>query len=263
MSTNINNEIMGQSRHQFIYGYNTDDRTSQMKEMVESHPIKMDESSPMGIYLESPAVETETPDSNADRMLITRMGKEYLRFTIAYTLLDRALEDNDFTTIPERVSSFLDAINRLLVNYGKAEIKSLQELLTILKMGLEYYEMNYKAAVDTGAYMGSPTELPISFLSLDVFLSYFKKMLNNNSFVAVVVDMKNPISNIATQAINEYVAKRCNSDLSMKIVCEPGSWATYYDFAYNPIEYIHDYGIVELDESHQECMKKIKGRYDI
>lgn len=263
MSKYINAQIMEQNRHQFIYGYNTDDRTKQIKDMVGEYPVKMDESTPMGIYLENHAIQTELPDYNVDKLLTTRMSKEYLSFAIAYTLLDRALQDSDFEVIPERVSTFLEVVNHLILQPGQANIQSLQELLAVLKIGLDFYEMNYKSTVETGAFTGNFSEVPISFLSLDTFLRYFKKMLNNNSYVAVVIDLKSPISGIATQAINEYFTKRCNADLSMKVVCEPGSWGTYYDFNGVPVEYIHDYGTVELDDSHQECMKRIRERYDI
>ena len=261
MSNNFKEEIMDQSRHQFIYGYNTDERTKQIKEMVKDYPIKIGESSPMGIYLENHAITSEKTDHNIDKMLASRMSQEYLCFSIAYTLLDKALDDNDFSAIPQRVSTFLTAINQLLIDQESANVKSLQELLQILKMGLNFYQINYNATVETGSFTGHFSDIPMSFMSLDVFIKYFKKMLNNNSYVAVIVDLKNPISSLATQAINEYLTKRCNADLSMKVVCEPGAWATYYDFSGIPVEYIHDYGTVELDESHQKCLENIKSRY--
>lgn len=263
MRKNVADEIMLQSRHQFIYGYNTDERQSEIKKMVDEFPIKMDENAPMGIYLENAGIEADDLKSSVDKMLASSISREYLSFLIAYTLLERALEDNNFTQFPERVDLFLKSINRLLVQDGHPNIASLQELLTALKLGLEFYEMNYKIALDTGAFKGNFSDVPISFLSLDVFLRYFKKLLNNNSYVAVVMNLTKPISHYATQAINTHLSKRCNADLSMKVVCEPSDWKSYFDPVGVRIEAVHDYGEVELDESYKEYIRELKNKWSI
>ncbi|MBQ6841157.1 MAG: hypothetical protein IJO63_03490 [Bacilli bacterium] len=263
MAADFSNEIMGQSRHQFIYGYNTQERHDILKGITDSYPVKVDIDLPMGIYLENYALPDIPNAHDVDRILLSRMSREYLSFLIAYTLLNNALENNDFDLIIERVSSFLKTINRLFIDNDGVEIKSLKELLKILKLGCEFYSIHYKATLETGAFTGSFVELPISFLSLDSFIRYFKKLLNNNSYVALIVDVTEPISKIATQTINDYLSKRCNSDLSMKVACEPGIWKTYYDFSGNLVEYTHDYGVVELDDSSSRYLETQKAKWDI
>ena len=258
---NLKQEIIGQSRHQFIYGYNTADREKQIKEMVSGSSITTNENQPMSIYLSDVEVKTSSYNTKTDKWLASSLNREYLSFLIAYTLLDKTLLTNDFNNFPERVTTFLNAINRLVVTSEKKDIESLQELLKTLKIGLEFYKINYQSVMETGTFVGNVAELPISFLYLPTFITYFKKLINNNSYVAVLIDVQEPISNIVAQSINDYLSKRCNGDISMKIVCEPGLWPIYYDSSGNIVEYIHDYGIVELDDSHFECIKRIKERF--
>ena len=62
------------------------------------------------------------------------------------------------------------------------------------------------------------------------------------------------------QAINSLVVSRI-MDISMKIACQPDEWKMYYDLNGTLIEYIHDYNIVQFDDSYNEYMKKNKGKF--
>ena len=54
------------------------------------------------------------------------------------------------------------------------------------------------------------------------------------------------------------VGKRINADISMKVACQPGEWETYYDLSGQFVQCVHDYGVVELDDSLNQYVKKRK-----
>ena len=57
--------------------------------------------------------------------------------------------------------------------------------------------------------------------------------------------------------INNYIGKRCNADLSIKLACDATSWPTYCSLN-GQIDAIHDYGTVELDDCVKQYTKKMK-----
>lgn len=62
-------------------------------------------------------------------------------------------------------------------------------------------------------------------------------------------------------AINGYVTRRINSDISMKVACDPNEWMTYYDTTGILAENVHDYGVIELDNSLQIYTEQLKKQY--
>ena len=53
-----------------------------------------------------------------------------------------------------------------------------------------------------------------------------------------------------------------NGDISVKVVTESDAWDTFITSNGVFVEYIHDYGIIELDDSYKNDKKKlIKDRF--
>ena len=53
------------------------------------------------------------------------------------------------------------------------------------------------------------------------------------------------------------MSSRINGDISVKVVTEPDAWATFITSNGVFVEYMHDYGIIELDNSYKNDMKKL------
>ena len=148
--------------------------------------------------------------------------------------------------------------------YGDKLIKRLVEKInkkglneTLFKNCRKFY-LTYphiKTYLETGVFP-SLEGLPIRFMELDSFMHYYKKLLNNKSYFSVIVDQQSPISSLSKRAINDVVGKRINADISMKVACQPDEWETYYDLNGQIVEAVHDYGVVELDDSLSQYVKK-------
>ena len=100
--------------------------------------------------------------------------------------------------------------------------------------------------------------IPIKFIDLSLFINHTKRMMRNNSGFHLITPLEKDISPISVMAINSIIATKYNRDISVEILCEPGKWPTYETLDNHKIEYVHDYGIVELDDSYEHYKKLTK-----
>ena len=84
-----------------------------------------------------------------------------------------------------------------------------------------------------------------------------KTLLELDSYFGLIFDTDNSVSPISAITINNYIGKRCNADLSIKLACDATSWPTYCSLN-GQIDAIHDYGTVELDDCVKQYTKKMK-----
>ncbi len=253
------NNIIGQSRHQFIYSYNDDKRKTFLQQLVDSYPIKIDCNSPMCIYLnEFGLPKVSIIDDKLDNNKIDILSREYLSFSIAHAILQKSKNTVDADLLNSRITRLLSLLNKYNVNPGYKEIKSLDELILTLFNSKEFYMSYYLDYVKTGKEDKSIDGIAMPFLQLEFFASQYKRVLNNKSYFGIVIDKCDDISLASTRAVNFLVGARINSDISMKIVVEPGKWDSYIDSNGQYVEAVHDYGVVELDDSQAEYVKKLK-----
>ena len=249
---NYSNEIIGQSRHQFIYGENGEERQSILRGLANDNPIVCDQNEPGAIYLENDYLSGGESVYHIDSYKKLAISREHFNFAVAGKLLEEALS----TDLNARSDEFLSRINRLFVD-NEQSIDDLDSLVRVLYQTRNFYRDGYKTYLETGVFP-SLEELPIKFMELDSFMHYYKKLLNNKSYFSVVVDQQKPISSLSKRAINDVVGKRINADISMKVACQPDEWETYYDLSGQFVQCVHDYGVVELDDSLNQYVKKRK-----
>lgn len=254
----LKNEIIGQSRHQFIYGYNNEERKSFIKELDNDFPIKIDSNLPMTIYLnEFGLPNIPINNSELDLNKIDILSREYLSFSIACSILLKSKENIGFD-LTERIEKLLTIINKYYKNSNYPNILSLDDLINVLEQSKDFYKVYYIDYLKNGIEDKSINDIVLPFLQLESFVSQYKKVLNNTSYFSVIIDKCDDIAASSTKAINLLIGSRINKDISMKIVLEPNMWETYFDLNGQFVESIHDYGIVELDNSHREHVKKLK-----
>ena len=246
-------EIIGQSRHQFIYGENGKMREDLLRDIVRDNPIVCDCNVPGAIYLENDYLIDDNSEDDIDIYRSCPIAREHFNFAICGKLLDDALS----TDLNARSDQFLSRINSLFVDDDYGSIDDVDSLIRVLYQARDFYRDGYKIYLQTGEFP-SIDNLPIKFIDLNSFMRCYKRLLNNKSYFSVIVDQQSPISKLSKRAINDIVGKRINSDISMKVATSPEEWEIYYDLNGQLVENIHDYGVVELDDSFNQYVKKIK-----
>lgn len=241
----LKKEIIDQSRHQFIYGYNDENRKSLIKELEIEYPIVKDETSqiainPKNIFL--PNIEIE----GFDKYKLSLIATEYLRFNIALELLLRTQ------------SQFPDINMSNLTTYFEENITKIEELIKHFKESIDFYKYYYEEYLKNEDIKISIDEILISFLDIETFIRKYKKDINNQSYISILVDNVCDSSIYSIRAINDLIGSRINKNISMKIFTEPDKWKTFIGSNGQFIESIHDYGEIEIDSSNQEYTRKLK-----
>lgn len=221
--------------------------------------MKIDFDSPMSIYVEDfglPRIEFDSTLLDSDRIDI--ISREYLSFSIVHALLSKSIRDIDVCLLDSRIKKLLDILNKYSINPECSNITSVEDLIKIVEESKEFHKMYYVDYIKNGNVDRTPDELVLPFLHLESFVSQYKKTLNNTSHLGIIIDKSHDIALSSIKAVNSLVGARINKDISMKIVVEASMWDTYIALNGQYVEAVHDYGIIELDNSHGEYVKKIK-----
>jgi len=245
--------IMENSWHQFIYGYNNEERHQFLKGLEQDYPIRVEEDVPMAIYLEEyglPKIDLSLNDM--ERIQITGVSREYLNFLISHRILTRSKECLGIQELDRRMTELLSFTNRCLISGATKSLQNITDLLIALEQSIDMYLKGY---LNYGEHSFKINDVAIPFIQIESFIRRVKQGLNNNSYFGIIIDKQHDISKYSTQAVNGLVGSRITSNLSIKIALTPGDWDSYSYSQGQVIEDPHDYSTVQLDDSLQSHMK--------
>ena len=245
----LKERIMGQSRHLFIYGFSSDDRSKFLQNLEEDYPVTDDLSSPIALYFNSlglPQIDNDLEDR--DNYIIYRMCREYLSFLVATRILEKS-NYFDETILNNKLSLLIHLINKGIV--------SVSELLDEMKKSRDFYYDSYIKYTKGLIKEISINEINVPFLNLEMFVRRYKRCMNMQSYFGIIYDKRDRVSVQSIQTINNFIGARINNDISIKIATNSNEWETYYNTNGQYVEAIHDYGIIELDDL-EDTKKLIK-----
>lgn len=254
MEEYLKRQIMTASRHQIIYGYNTRQRQEFLQSLEEAYPLKINSNTPTAIYMKDYNLPKLVGKTNSYETLST--AGEFLEFTIIENIITKILTSS--ITLDEK--SQVDFVNRIIKLFGNksheqlTDIKRLKELRTALLESKNFYRKHYLNQEEKTLDIN---KLPIPFITTELVVPKIKSLLEMDSYFALIFDTDSSISPISAMTINNYIGKRCNTNLSIKLVCDATSWPTYVSLN-GQIDTIHDYGTVELDDCIKQYTKKMK-----
>ena len=255
----LKRKIMDQSGHLFIYGYTNDYRSEFLKKLESEYPVVADSNKPVALYFDSLGIQkASTEYDKSDRILAASISERYLSFSIVAKLLERT--ECDESTLSKRLSRLIDFVN-MGKNPGYKDIQTISSLLEEIKKSREFYYENYIKYIN-GSISHVPTgDISIPFLKLEFIIRQYKRGLNINSHLGVIIDKKKELELSSIMAINNLIGARISGDLSIMVAAEPGDWPVYYNTDDRIIEEPHDYRTLELDGSFDEYMRKLKAKY--
>lgn len=254
MEEYLKRQIMDTSRHQIIYGYNTKERHQFLQELEELYPVKTSSNMPIAIYMKD-FILAKPNKKQSDYETISAAG-EFLEFTIIENIISKILSSG----IKLDEKSQADFVTRITSLFGNRKneqisgIKRLQELRRALLESKNFYRERYH---QEERETSSIDKLPIPFITAESVVPKVKTLLELDSYFGLIFDTDNSVSPISAITINNYIGKRCNADLSIKLACDATSWPTYCSLN-GQIDAIHDYGTVELDDCVKQYTKKMK-----
>lgn len=255
-------QIMEQSRHQFIYSYDGEERTKILKKMEQLYPIQKDIDRPSAIYLEDFGFPNiKSTNNNLDKDIIQIICSEYFNFNVIYHILEKSKDNINEKELDERIQEILRFLNYSVNKKYYTEMKSFDDLVKYIKIGKYFYYNYFQAYMSDKENKYAIDKIPMAFIILEYFLTEYKKALNNNSYFAVIIDKQKEIFSGSITAINNFLGSRINASLAIKVAVDPRGWNTYFDSNGNLVQAVHDYGIVEMDNSFKEYVRELKRNY--
>ena len=234
-------EIISENRHQFLYGANGINRTEFLKSLTGQFPIITSANIPMAIYVSDRGLKNiDEENKSLDRNLVKEFHSQYFATLFSYHLMDNIVGIEKALS-EEMIVSFLKRIVPLLDTFES--ITSLEVLKLLLKQSTE--ALKYEAELYFATGIKRMPDVPIYDVSLHEFMKESKKMLQNESYYCLFFDQQHPLPFYSRMAINNYISRRCNAYLSMKIACEDRDWMYYSDG--DVIQRSNDYGELNID----------------
>lgn len=255
----LKQEIIGQSRHQFIYGYNGKEREAFLKELANDFPVVADKNAPMAIYLTDFSLPImDRVNQNIEINRLDMVAHLYFDFALLENILKKIIEMDGINKIEGRLEDYLKRINYCFVNKESEPINNLSDLLKAFSESREYYYNYYISYLNGTQILPDNDKLKISYVSTQGIIGFTKTLLNNTSYFAIIVDQQRKLPFISQKVINGYVTQRSNSDISMKVACDINEWGTYCNLNGVLAENVHDYGDVSFDTNEEDYIKKLK-----
>lgn len=250
----LNDMIMGQDRHMFIYGYQNEERSKLLETMALESQKNFDGNSPIGIYISDIGLpNVQVKQANVDMTVLKLLARDYCSYLMCSEILKVVLSSK----APDDSDKFLKNINKMFL---KREVSSLEEVCSLLE---ESKVICYDTFVNYSMYGVAHdylSKIPFKFISSSYFISCLKRCINMKSYFALLFDTCDEMSTISQMAINDYVGCRNNADISIKVATSYENWRTYYCLNGCLIENVHDYGFVEIDDNLEKHIKRMKKR---
>jgi len=248
----LKNEIMFQSRHQFIYAQDNKKRNNFIEELDISFPIKVDNNEPMSVVLDISAFS----NNNVEDDKLNSITREYMAFIIIYSLIKKSINCVGYEELNNRSEKLFKILNNGYVNDNK-EIINTSEFVSALEESIEFYKNFYISIVNGQPTLKTVDDLTLPFLQLEYFITLYKRLLNIGSHFSIIINNSDSLDEYMVRAINSLIYARINKDISVKVFLAPGTWKSFASFNGQFIESIHDYGTLELDDSYRQYTRKL------
>lgn len=258
MKEYMKDAIVNHAWHEFLYGYNNEDRREFLTSMAESYPIKLDSDAAAVVCVDDFSLPDVEQRTNPLDTRVSSVAREYCSFTLVAALVEQTIRQNELSLLNEKLSRFIKSANRMFVTDEDMSINDIEGLKNALVAGKKFYLENYTKLMETGNWHGDFSTLPISFLDLSTFVTTYKRALGRSAHFAFVLDYQGTGAIISQKAVNGLVTKRIAGDAAIKVVCHPEEWKSYTDLNGMLAEDVHDYSSVDLDGSFREYVNGLR-----
>lgn len=242
-SKNIN-EIIMRSRHKFVYG-SAEEREAFFKKLTQEYAFSLTKEGPVGIYLKDDGLKDCYGNINR-KLDSTSIIKRYFEALVAFNIIDNLLNSISRKDLGDKV---LDLIYFFNLSNRYCRFLSLEEIREELRREIEIYKESYDILLNTGVYPNILKDVRLRYIMIDMLARRLKLILPNLERINLIIDKDSSYGKTYTKAINQYMNRRINEDISFTIgVKDFDDWPIYTDLRCEKIMFTHDYTIVKLDD---------------
>ena len=236
------------SRHMFVYCEKNDIEI--IKDVSSKYIACVDTDLPIAVYIKDNGLPKSLNVLDLDKDRLSSFHRNYFDFVISLSIIDTLINQIDKDILNHRLDKLFKRYSKI---YKNSNINSIDDFREKLLIGKETY---YNKYVD---YLNNNLtdffdQLPIPFIMLDMFLPDLKEMLGIDSYFSILFDFTDGLSVFNQKTVNSYIGSRCNKDFSINVFCNDSEWKVYVDLNNMFVEYIHDYGIIDMNE--YKCLVK-------
>lgn len=246
----LEKKIIEPGQH-FIYGKTCDCRAEFLKGIEEKHPIESG-NNPAVIYLDQFGFKGDEPKlSDRDKKAIPAISARYLEFCIIARILERTPNNCDL--------SELINVDHYLWNKG-VKFKTIEELLKAVIASREIYKQNYHELINGNTINIPAAGIAITRINLDRFVEEYRKAIGMPKHFTLILDHTNPIITSSVKVVNDLMFRSTSDNLSVNVATDPDKWQTFYKTqeGNNPIQTMHDFTVIQLDDSYQKSIGAFK-----
>lgn len=241
-------QIILESRHAFIYGEKKE--RSRYLKSISSCSYLEEEKKTIPIYVDFPGLK-DCNNKECEEWRLNSCQNSYFELYMTSLMFEKLK-----TELKEK--ELLKLESNLYSLFYKDGIKNFDILKKELAIGMSAVKEFYEHYIQTGELKSDLfQEVELDYVMFDMFLPNLKRVIPSFSEFIFIIDKVSDFGSVYTKVINTYVASRSNNYLSIKIGCEnQDDWINYGTINGEFIEYVHDYGIVRMDEFTLNRTKK-------
>lgn len=244
------NSVVLESWHKFVY-YD-DSSKNKIYSLIGNYPVKVNSSTPIVVYINDEGLPKPSSDISLDNYRIEIFHQRYYEILILLSIVDRLICEIDRDTLNNRFKR----VFRLLSLNNEKEIDDICELGDILEKTKNIYKKEYINYINTGVLGNFYNDLEIPFVVIDSIISSIKKSIGLEKHFSLLIDIDSDLSIFNQRTINDYIASRCTSYLTINVLLNKYNWKCFYNNSGLLIENIHDYIDVDLRENYIKKRKK-------
>lgn len=230
--------VIWDSWHKFVY-YDDIDKCKILDDLSK-YKANLDNTEPIVIYISDDGLPKVCDETKVDRYRVDFFHHRYYELLILLSIIDKLIESIDIGVLNYR---FKRLFHLLSDNVDISDVILLRELLDKCK---NIYKIEYINYIETGVLNDFYGSLEISNVIIDMIVPCIKKSIGLDKYFSLVIDVDDEMSKYNQMCINDYIASRCTSYLSINILLSGYQWKYYYNSNGQFIQDVHDYSEIDL-----------------
>lgn len=239
--------VVWNSWHKFIY-YDDIDKNKILDDLSK-YKASLNSNEPIVVYICDDGLPMVNENIQVDRYRIEFFHHRFYELLIILSIVDKLIDSIDIDVLNSIFKRLFDLLS------DNVDINDIVLLREMLNKSKNIYKREYINYIETGVLGNFYNDLEISNVIIDMIIPCIKKSIGLKKYFSLFIDIDNEISKYSEMSINDYIASRCTSYLSVNILLSRYEWKYYYSSNGQFIQNVHDYSEIDLRKN------KIKSRY--